>query len=120
MKTFIYTTFITLSMLLFPNLIWAQNQNDENQKVKQENITNTKVIQRSSNFVDENKNGICDRIENAKPSGKGQNFVDADKNGVCDHRENGNKGNGKGYGYQHRHGQCCSRGPCGGRGWKNK
>jgi hypothetical protein len=124
MKTLIYTTVIAMTILLFQNLVLAQNQNEGNQNTKQENVTGTKEIQRGSNFMDKNKNGICDRLENAKPLGKGPNFVDADKNGICDHRENGNRGNGRGYGYQHRNGQqngqCCGRGPCGGKGWKKR
>ena len=124
MKTLIYTTGIALVMLIFPNMLFAQNQTGDNQQAKQENVSNTNDTVRGRNFIDENKNGICDRFENVKPLGKSPNFVDADKNGICDHRENGNRGNGKGYGYQHRNGQrngqCCGRGPCGGKGWKNR
>lgn len=122
MKTLIKT--IAIGMFLFSNLLFAQDQSTENQKVKQENVSQTDKAVRGQNFIDENKNGICDRFENAKPLGKGRNFVDADKNGICDHRENGNRGNGKGFGNQNRNGQgsgkCCGRGPCGGKGWKNR
>ena len=122
MKKIIYISGITLVMLLFSNLLLAQSKTDDTLKVKQETIKSTSQIQRGQNFIDENKNGVCDRFENAKPLGRGPNFVDADKNGVCDHRENSNKGNGNGY--QHRHGkgngQCCGRGPCGGKGWKKR
>lgn len=124
MKTLIYTTGISLVMLIVPNMLFAQNQTRNDQKSKQEIVTKSNDTVRGRNFIDENKNGICDRFENAKPLGKSSNFVDADKNGICDHRENGNRGNGKGYGYQHRNGkrngQCCGRGPCGGKGWKTR
>ncbi len=124
MKTLIYTLGIALGMTIFPNGLFAQNQTENDQKSLQDVVSKTDDTVRGRNFTDANKNGICDRFENAKPLGKGRNFVDADKNGICDHRENGNRGNGKGFGYQNRNGQrngkCCGRGPCGGKGWKNK
>jgi hypothetical protein len=118
MKTLIYTTFITLSVLFFPNLMWAQNHDDEKQQAKLENITNTKVIQKGSNFVDENKNGVCDNYENRSPGQRGVNFVDADKDGICDNRKNKSVRNGNG----NRYGQGCGkrngmyRGNCRGKG----
>lgn len=122
MKTLICT--IVIGMFFLSNLVIAQDQSVENPKVKQENVSQTNSKIQGQNFVDENKNGVCDRYENGKPLGRGPNFTDADKNGICDQRENGTKGNGKGCGYQHRHGQkngqCCGRGPCGGKGWKNR
>ncbi len=124
MKTIIQTSEIFLVLLFFAISLSAQNNTVEPQKVKQETITNANDTLRGRNFIDENKNGVCDRFENAKTSGRGPNFTDVDKDGICDHRENGKKQNGKGYGYQHRNGQkngqCCGRGPCGGKGWKNR
>lgn len=115
---------IVIGMFFLPNLVIAQDQPVENQIVKQENVSQMNSKIQGQNFVDENKNGVCDRFENGKPLGRGPNFTDADKNGICDHRENGTKGNGNGCGYQHRHGQRngkgCGRGPCGGKGWKNR
>jgi hypothetical protein len=124
MKTLIYTTGIAFLMMIFPNYLSAQNQTGNDQKAKQENVSTAKDTFQGKNFIDENNNGVCDRFENAKPLGKGPNFIDSDKNGICDNREKGNRGNGRGYGYQHRNGQrngqCCGRGPCGGKGWKNR
>lgn len=124
MKVLIYTTGIALVMLIFHNRVFAQNPTENDLNSKQETVSKTNDTVKGRNFIDENKNGICDRNENAKPLGRGPNFTDADKNGICDHREKGNKGNGKGFGYQHRfgqrNGQCCGCGPCGGKGWKNR
>jgi hypothetical protein len=124
MKTVFYSTGIVMIMLLFTNLSMSQDKTDDHQKIKQETTIKQNDTVRGRNFIDENKNGVCDRFENAKPLGKGPNFIDADKDGICDHRENGKKGNGRSFGYQHRNGQlkgqCCGRGPCGGKGWNNR
>jgi len=122
MKTLFNT--IAIGMFLFSNLLMAQDQSVENQKVKQVNVSQTDNTVRGQNFIDENKNGICDRFENAKPLSKGPNFVDADNNGICDNREKGKNGTGQGCGYRYRQGQQtgqgCGRGPCGGKGWQNR
>jgi len=122
MKTLINT--IAIGMFLFSNLLIAQDQPVENQKVKQENVSQTDNTVRGQNFIDENKNGVCDRFENGNSLGKSQNFIDADKNGICDHRENGRRGNGKGKGYQQRNGHCNGQGNglgnCRGKGWRNR
>lgn len=122
MKALICT--IAIGMFLFSNMLMAQDQSLENQKVKQENVSQTDKAVRGQNFIDENKNGVCDRFENAKPLGKVSSFVDANNNGICDNREKEIKRNGTGCGYRYRHGQQngqgCGRGPCGGKGWKNR
>jgi hypothetical protein len=122
MRNLIFTTGMMLAIFFFTDQLAAQNEKapaDQQQKVVN---ANDSIAGR--NFIDANNNGICDRFENNQPAEKGPNFVDADKNGICDHRENGTKGNGQGFGYRHRHGQrngqCCGRGPCGGKGWKNR
>ncbi len=122
MRNLIFTTGMVLAMMFITEHLTAQNENIPAVQKETTVTANDSIVGR--NFIDANNNGICDRFENRKPSGKGPNFIDADNNGICDHRETGSKCNGSGSGYQHRfgqkNGQCCGRGPCGGKGWKKK
>jgi hypothetical protein len=121
MKKQLYTLGIVAAILLSSISITAQNNSQVAQNDKPETLVKFNGNQSARNFIDENNNSICNRFENAKPLGKGPNFIDPDKNGICDHREKGNRGHGRGFGYQHRNGQrngqCCGRGPCSGKGW---
>ena len=64
-------------------------------------------------FVDKDLDGTCDNYVKYQKSEQGANYVDKDNDGVCDnHLVNGEKGNGYGKHYYHRHGHKHGHGYC--------
>lgn len=124
MKVIIYAAVVTFAFALFTSNLLAQTKLNDTVQVKQEVVVKTVPNSNGPKFIDENKDGVCDRFAQKTSNENGPNFIDADKDGVCDNRGTNGCKTKNGKGYQHRNGQkngqCCGRGPCGGKGGKNK